>query len=155
MDDIGNIVYLVVLLLSFVYGIWKKANKGNEESSRPPAKAEAYDEDFTEAFAPQPTEAPEVVKPEAQAPRVMMDRERLDRARIEDREAALQLRFMEGQARSVRDEISAERKRKRRSLQVIEAAEEEERRKEYDDEAFEFDARKAVIYSDILNPPYI
>ncbi|MEQ9188188.1 MAG: hypothetical protein RLP15_10680 [Cryomorphaceae bacterium] len=155
MDDIGNIVYLVVLLLSFVYGIWKKANKSNEESSRPAANTEEYDGDFTEVFTPQSPAAPEVVKPEAQAPRVVMDREQIDRARIEDREAALQLRFMEGKARSVRDEISAERKRKRRSLQVLEAAEEEERRQEYNDEEFEFDARKAVIYSDILNPPYI
>ncbi|NQV53461.1 MAG: hypothetical protein HQ500_09780 [Flavobacteriales bacterium] len=150
MDDIGNIVYLVVLVLSFVFGIWQKANKAKQASSRPPVEAD----DYTEVYAPME----EVEEPKEPQVRQVMDREMFDQARAMEGAAAVKLREMELKAKSVRDEASADRKRRRRAMQVRDAAdlkEREEREGQEDAYLSDFDARKAVIYSEILNPPYL
>ena len=150
MDDIGNIVYLLVLLLSFVFGIWQKANKAKQEASKPPVEQD----DYSEVFAP----LEEVVEQKVAQPRQVMDREMFDQARAMEGEAAGRLREMDLKAKNVRDEASADRKRRRRAQQVRDAADLKEREAQDDQKETylsDFDARKAVIYSEILNPPYL
>jgi hypothetical protein len=136
MEDFGNIIYLIVLLLSFVFGIWKKAKKADDEQSTPPV----FDEE--EIFRRFRGEV-EVEVDEIPSPQETLQKEQ---------DALERLKEMERAAKKAK-EAGAHRIKTRPRIQLQELDEEEE--EEFDVNLSDFDARKAVIYSEILNPPYL
>ena len=139
MEDFGNIIYLIVLLLSFVFGIWKKAKRGDEERPAPPI----FDEEEIFRKFRDEVEAVEEEEEELLAPQETLQREQ---------DALERLKEMERAAKKAK-EAGAHRIKTRPRIQLQELDGEEE--EEFDVNLSDFDARKAVIYSEILNPPYL
>lgn len=135
MEDIGNIVYLIVLLLSFVFGIWQKANKKKEEEI--PTPVETIEEDPFEFIQRELDPEMENKVPE---PIVQESRER----------ASDILERLEREAKEAR---TSRRTRFRSKEPVSNDPVEEDALEDLD--LSDFDARKAVIYSEILSPPYL
>ena len=133
MDDIGNIIYLIVILLSFVFSIWQKANKKQQDESRiPPEIEDLFDDRDTEVW-----EEDRFTPPDPAAEQTASER----------------LRQMAEEATAARAGRRAIRKEKQLQIEVDEA---EASAAEIDHlDLSDFDARKAVIYSEILNPPYL
>lgn len=129
MDDFGNILYFIFIALSLVGGLWQNFNKQKakkkEESARSIPK---YEDDFIDKF--EPIDQEEVLENE--------------------REARETIQAMKRKT----DLVKKDRRIKRRNDVLLEAESvEEEEAPAFD--LKDFDARKAVIYSDILNPPYL
>jgi len=127
MDDFGNILYLIFIVISLLGGLWQNYNKqkaNKDQTSTVPS----FEEDFAETF-----EIRDIVAEQQQ-----------------EKEAREKIDELERKANLVRKN----RRIKQRSDILIESESQELE----NDSAFdlkEFDAKKAVIYSEILNPPYL
>jgi hypothetical protein len=127
MDDFGNILYLIFIVISLLGGLWQNYNKqkaNKDQTSTVPS----FEEDFAETF-----EIRDIVAEKKQ-----------------EKEAREKIDELERKANLVRKN----RRIKQRSDILIESESQELE----NDSAFdlkEFDAKKAVIYSEILNPPYL
>jgi len=127
MDDFGNILYLIFIVISLLGGLWQNYNKqkaNKDQTSTVPS----FEEDFAETF-----EIRDIVAEQKQ-----------------EKEAREKIDELEQKANLVRKN----RRIKQRSDILIESESQELE----NDSAFdlkEFDAKKAVIYSEILNPPYL
>jgi len=127
MDDFGNILYLIFIVISLLGGLWQNYNKqkaNKDQTSTVPS----FEEDFAETF-----EIRDIVAEQQQ-----------------EKEAREKIDELEQKANLVRKN----RRIKQRSDILIESESQELE----NDSAFdlkEFDAKKAVIYSEILNPPYL
>jgi len=127
MDDFGNILYLIFIVISLLGGLWQNYNKqkaNKDQTSTVPS----FEEDFAETF-----EIRDIVAEQKQ-----------------EKEAREKIDELERKANLVRKN----RRIKQRSDILIESESQELE----NDSAFdlkEFDAKKAVIYSEILNPPYL
>ncbi|MEX2596107.1 MAG: hypothetical protein WEC59_04180 [Salibacteraceae bacterium] len=126
MDDIGNIIYILFILVSILGGVWQNISKQKKEKQE---RKVAYEP----VFQDDELEQLQTVKSE------------------KDQEAAEKLKSMESAAQKA----SNERRLKRRNL--LEEKEHLEREASLAAEmnAEDFDPKKAVIYSEILNPPYL
>lgn len=133
MDDIGNLVYLAFIIISVLVGAWKNFQKKKEAR---PATVEAPVRN--EQRRPSVDELDELNS----------NRRRKD-AMAEERLAEMERKAKEALEASKRSKIErrpkkTERpKRHKRPNQTIQT------------DLREFDARKAIIYSEILNPPYL
>ena len=127
MDDFGNILYLIFIAVSLLGGLWQNYNKQKAKKQEASA-APSYEENYTELYESRDVEAEEEQEDEA-------------------RET---IKNLERKANYVRQN----RRIKRRNDILLESEfNNEEEEPEID--LKEFDARKAVIYSEILNPPYL
>ena len=127
MDDFGNILYLIFIVISLLGGLWQNYNrqKANKDQT---STVPSFEEDFAETF-----EIRDIVAEQKQ-----------------EKEAREKIDELEQKANLVRKN----RRIKQRSDILIESESQELE----NDSAFdlkEFDAKKAVIYSEILNPPYL
>jgi hypothetical protein len=127
MDDFGNILYLIFIVISLLGGLWQNYNrqKANKDQT---STVPSFEEDFAETF-----EIRDIVAEQQQ-----------------EKEAREKIDELEQKANLVRKN----RRIKQRSDILIESESQELE----NDSAFdlkEFDAKKAVIYSEILNPPYL
>jgi len=127
MDDFGNILYLIFIVISLLGGLWQNYNrqKANKDQT---STVPSFEEDFAETF-----EIRDIVAEQKQ-----------------EKEAREKIDELERKANLVRKN----RRIKQRSDILIESESQELE----NDSAFdlkEFDAKKAVIYSEILNPPYL
>jgi hypothetical protein len=126
MDDFGNILYLIFIAVSLLGGLWQNYNKQKAKKEEASA-APSYEENYTELFDSRDIAAEEEQEDEA--------RETINN--------------LERKANFVRQN----RRIKRRTDILLESESDEEEEPEID--LKDFDAKKAVIYSEILNPPYL
>lgn len=136
MDDIENLIYILFVLISLISGVWKNASKQKEEKKRRAAMEQTVAEDEAEevsTWRPEPIPVVPTKKDEAAAERL----EQMKRAAEEAR--------------------SNRRLRKRNLLadDVLPVEEEAPKLASLHSCKSDFDAKKAVIYSEILNPPYL
>jgi hypothetical protein len=136
MDDIGNIIYIIIVIISLIAGAWQKANK--EKPAKP--------------YVPEMDE-PEVV-PSFEEERRSIFKE-VDQVVLREREQAAseRLRLLElkaEEAKSARGKKRAQDTLTRRNQELTGMQVESD-----EIDLSDFDARKAVIYSEILNPPYL
>lgn len=134
MDDIGNIIYLLVILASFVIGIWQNINKNKQK----PSRQVEYEMEEDEIDSKQ--RRTEAVK-----------EQRSFQQTVKEASAAARLKELENKAQEARLDRARRRKLVFEQSRESEAIELEE----MEAERLEFDARKAVIYSEILKPPYL
>ena len=133
MDDLGNIIYLIFLALSLLAGVWKNMRKRKEKapkqaSSAPvPSRPAQSIDDFDE----------------------MIERQKRKEAASEKRLAEMEAKAKE--ALKARGRLRPERSKRK----MTEPIENKEPDLNNDLDLREFDARKAIIYSEILNPPYL
>lgn len=131
MDNIGDIIYVVVLIIAFIFSAFRKAQKNkrntqlpNEQiptGEHPMDEEEPYIDDLRELFkprAPKPVQEPVKEKPKPQPLFQQAQRE----------------------------------KEPSKPVKLIELETEEEQEQEFNQD--QIDLRKAVIYSEILNRPY-
>lgn len=126
MDDFGNILYLIFIAVSLLGGLWQNYNKQKAKKEEASA-APSYEENYTELFDSRDIAAEEEQEDEA--------RETINN--------------LERKANFVRQN----RRIKRRTDILLDSESDEEEEPEID--LKDFDAKKAVIYSEILNPPYL
>lgn len=127
MDDIGNIVYLIMILISVIAGVVNKWNKKEQGKMPAPIPDVDYTPESVEEIEPVPS----------------------------DPKAEKRLAEMEAKAKEAL-RAHEERRKKRRKSHLKEFDPDNETNNltsEFDPR--EFDARKAVIYSEILKPPYL
>lgn len=138
MDDIGNLIYLIVLALSFVIGIWQKANKRKQQEQPSAPVDERTDEPFYDQDP-----SPEMVIPSYEEERLVAEQEL---------QAAELLKQMQAKALEAKKGRRLKSIYKKKPLMGV-----DETNDAYQDDLdlSNFDAKKAVIYSEILNPPYL
>ncbi len=127
MDDFGNILYLIFIAVSLLGGLWQNYNKQKAKKEEV-STVPQYEENDTELYDPKDFE---------------VDTE-------QEEEARMAIKNLERKANFVKQN----RRIKRRSDILLETESlDEEESPEID--LKDFDAKKAVIYSEILNPPYL
>jgi len=127
MDDFGNILYLIFIAVSLLGGLWQNYNKQKAKKEEV-STVPQYEENDTELYDPKDFE---------------VDTE-------QEEEARMAIKNLERKANFVKQN----RLIKRRSDILLETESlDEEESPEID--LKDFDAKKAVIYSEILNPPYL
>ena len=128
MDDPGTLIYVAFLVISLIAGWVKNNNKKKNQ----------------EASAPQP---PPSVVTDIDIKKAMREKE------AADRKAKEMLRSLAEQS----NEAELERKSVKPNIQFAESDENTKSRPAdlTNDESHGFDARKAFIYSEIFNAPYI
>jgi hypothetical protein len=136
MDDFGNIIYLVILIISFIAGIWRKNNK---EAETPPS-------------APPKSELEEMMGPVFKQFERKWTKVELSHVQMEEQQSTAHLRDLERRAMEAKQARGVRRKRS----EAMSLKEETYQLPTNDAlDLSDFDARKAIIYSEILNPPYL
>ncbi|MEZ4720558.1 MAG: hypothetical protein R2813_01620 [Flavobacteriales bacterium] len=128
MDDPGNLIYLAFLVISLIAGLVKNRNK----NSRPDSHSE------------QPAGRP--------AMSVENFREILEQRKAKEQAAEERLKQMEAEA------VEAKQRKIRKmppQKRITEPAKEDIVFHHEENDLTHIDLRKAVIYSEILNPPYV
>jgi hypothetical protein len=133
MDDFGSLIYVAFIAVSIIAGYFN-----NQKKKR--AAQEAKDSVGQEA-------------PSAGPSREEIER-MIDLERIAQKEASAkleELRVSKTNTKNIRPETIRSRAKRKREVDDVE----ENSEHALFDVTEEFDARKAVIYSEILNPPYL
>lgn len=134
MDDYGILVYVAFLVISLIGGWLKREGKKKEEQKSPSSANQN--------------------RPSAQPVQLDLD-EILGRKKEQKQMAEQRLREMEQEAQRALEQsklsgkktYTRQRPKREPKLEPVET----ETSSDWDD----FDARKAIIYSEILNPPYL
>jgi len=139
MDDIGNIIYILFLLISLLGGLWGNVRKKQREA--------------------QQSIPHEPVKPRPQSP--VFSSEELKKMtrqkQVQRQQAEQRLQQLEKESALAKEgRLRSERRRSRRR-EAFPSQLEEQTSNDFITEIdlTEFDARKAIIYSEILKPPYL
>ena len=127
MDDLGNIIYILFVLVSLIGAAWRNYTKKKEEQQERQMTREVLEEERQD-------DNESLFRPEELV--------------LKEQEAQLRLEQLEQKAKAA----IQDRRLKRRNL-LEQNALKAERAEEQNE--FEFDPKKAIIYSEILNPPYI
>jgi len=116
MDDLGTIIYVVLIVISIVSGLWKNISKQRKASAEPGAPADVFEQE-------QPTRQTTNYESQFEFEQSVM--KPVSKTAVE-----------------IRDERHKKDKEEESHQEVL-----------LDEEPF--DVRKAIIYSEILNPPYL
>ena len=133
MDDFGSLIYVAFIAVSIIAGYFNSQKKKR-------AAQEAKDSVGQEASSAGPS-------------REEIER-MIDLERIAQKEASAkleELRVSKTNTKNIRPETNRARAKRKREVDDVE----ENNEHALFDVTEEFDARKAVIYSEILNPPYL
>ena len=143
MDDPELIIYILFLAVSLIGGVWKNYKKGQARKLNPEQVDETVVEgDLEEMFEQQRRE-------QELARSIELEERRLEQEKL------IQIPVPEPteMVSFDRKETAIRQERKVRTRILTEPTEEETTTTEMNLE--DFDARKAIIYSEILNPPYL
>lgn len=139
MDDIGTIIYIGFLLLSLFGGLWSNAMKKKREEARqhppaPPAQAQPY----------------QTVPPNVEQLKNLSRRQQAQKEEAEQR-----LEQMGREAAAAMEGGRVKRKTRKSRDERLQQYEHQPEETPAEPDLAEFDARKAIIYSEILKPPYL
>lgn len=132
MDDLENIIYIILVVISLISGAWKNIAKQKE------VKKEK-----------QPTQSAEEGNQMERTFREVMFDKKKEAAEVQN--AELKLKEMEKAAFLAKQN----RRLRKRNLLEDDSNVIADTIEQKSSEKIDFDAKKAVIYSEILNPPYL
>lgn len=142
MEDFSILGYLIVFAVSII-GAWLRNSKNKKREAQEKAERQSQSRPQEENMPPVSFDLEEILRRQQEKQKAEMARQRqLEQEAAKAREAA--------QMAELRRERLAESRKKRHTRTEL-----EETLTENSSILDDFDARKAIIYSEILNPPYV
>lgn len=147
MDDPELIIYIIFLAVSLLGGVYKNFKKNQDRKNAPEPVMETTEMDDMEEMFERQRQEEEIARAFEE------ERRRIENKRLTEEKEALILKDETARSVSFARRESSRQKRTESASSGLEPVIEESISTQFDLE--DFDVRKAIIYSEILNPPYL